>query len=163
VARTRAETGHTRPLATVFGQVTVTRIAYRAPGAPNVHPADAALNLPEEKHSHGLGKLAAAADIGALYAARRPGPALDDQLLVLTCGAALRNGAAGAVGMCCRARLGAQDRLVWLRGRPAREELQRSDTPAGADSQTRRRHWRTSCGDRCRSPAPGGPGEGPPV
>jgi hypothetical protein len=31
VARTRAETGHTRPLATVFGQVTLTRIAYRAP------------------------------------------------------------------------------------------------------------------------------------
>jgi phage terminase small subunit len=30
VARIRAETGHTRPLATVFGQVTVTRIAYRA-------------------------------------------------------------------------------------------------------------------------------------
>jgi len=60
VARTRAETGHTRPLATVFGQVTVTRIAYRAPGAANLHPADAVLNLPEEKHSHGLRKLAAA-------------------------------------------------------------------------------------------------------
>jgi hypothetical protein len=59
IARTRAETGHTRPLATVFGQVTVTRIAYRAPGAPNVHPADAALSLPEEKHSHGLRELAA--------------------------------------------------------------------------------------------------------
>jgi hypothetical protein len=120
VARTRAEAGHTRPLATVFGQVTVTRIAYRAPGAPNVHPADAALNLPEEKHSHGLRRHAAAesgrgsfedaaaaitratgvaigkrqveelarraaADIDAFYAARRPGPAPDDQLLVLTC------------------------------------------------------------------------------
>jgi len=120
VVRTRAEAGHTRPLATVFGQVTVTRIAYRAPGAPNVHPADAALNLPEEKHSHGLRRLAAieaprgsfdaaaaaitratgtavgkrqaeelarraAADIGAFYATRRPGPAPDDQLLVLTC------------------------------------------------------------------------------
>ena len=46
IARTRAEKGHGRPLATVFGQVTVTRIAYRAPGAPNVHPLDAALNLP---------------------------------------------------------------------------------------------------------------------
>jgi hypothetical protein len=118
VARTRAETGHTRPLATVFGQVTVTRIAYRAPGAANLHPADAALNLPEEKHSHGLRKLAAAeaprgsfeaageaitratgmtvgkrqveqlaraaaADIDAFYAARRPGPAGDDALLVM--------------------------------------------------------------------------------
>jgi len=56
IARTRAETGHQRPLATVFGQVTVTRIAHRAAGAANVHPADAALNLPEEKHSHGLRK-----------------------------------------------------------------------------------------------------------
>src|SRR5229473_3569735 len=57
-ALTHAERDHHRPLATVFGQVTVTRMAYRAPGAPNVHPLDAALNLPEEKHSHGLRKLA---------------------------------------------------------------------------------------------------------
>jgi hypothetical protein len=60
IPRTRAEKGHTRPRATVFGQVRVTRMAYRAPGVPNVHPADAALNLPEEKQSHGLRKLAAA-------------------------------------------------------------------------------------------------------
>jgi hypothetical protein len=59
VARTRAEAGHTRPLATVFGQVRVSTIAYRAPGAANLHPADAALNLPGEEHSHGLRKLAA--------------------------------------------------------------------------------------------------------
>jgi hypothetical protein len=59
IARARAERGHARPLGTVFGQVTVTRMAYRAPGAPNVHPADGQLNLPEEKHSHGLRKLAA--------------------------------------------------------------------------------------------------------
>jgi hypothetical protein len=59
IARTRAEKGHGRPLATKFGQVTVSRMAYRAPGAANVHPLDAALNLPEEKHSHGLRKLAA--------------------------------------------------------------------------------------------------------
>src|SRR5260370_4579439 len=59
VLRTRAEKGRERPLATKFGQVTVSRIAYRAPGAPNVHPLDAALNLPEEKHSHGLRKLSA--------------------------------------------------------------------------------------------------------
>ena len=58
-ARTRAERGRTRPLVTVFGQVTVSRIAYRSPGLPNVHLLDAALNLPEEKHSHGLRKLAA--------------------------------------------------------------------------------------------------------
>ena len=59
VVRTRAERGRERPLMTKFGQVTVPRIAYRSPGRPNVHAADAALNLPEEKHSHGLRKMAA--------------------------------------------------------------------------------------------------------
>ena len=119
MARTRAEKGHSRQLATVFGQVTVSRIAYRAPGAGNVHPLDAALNLPAEKQSHGLRKLAAiesargsfddaaaaitratgvtigkrqaeelalraAADVDAFYAGRRPGPAPDEHVLVLT-------------------------------------------------------------------------------
>lgn len=60
IARTRAEKGHSRALASVFGEVTVSRIAYRAPGASNVHIADAELNLPPGKHSHGLCKLAAA-------------------------------------------------------------------------------------------------------
>ena len=46
-------------LGTVFGKVTVSRMAYRAPGRGNLHPADAALNLPVERHSHGLRKLAA--------------------------------------------------------------------------------------------------------
>ena len=59
IPRTRAEKGRTRPLVTKFGQVVVSRIAYRVPGRPNVHPLDAELNLPEEKHSHGLRKLAA--------------------------------------------------------------------------------------------------------
>src|SRR6266567_2641454 len=59
VVRTRAERGRTRPLVTKFGQVMVSRIAYRSPGGSNVHLLDAALNLPEEKHSHGLRKLAA--------------------------------------------------------------------------------------------------------
>ena len=59
VPRTRAEKSRTRPLVTRFGQVTVSRIAYRSPGRGNVHLLDAALNLPEEKHSHGLRKLAA--------------------------------------------------------------------------------------------------------
>jgi hypothetical protein len=57
--RTRVETGHDRGLATIFGEVTVSRWAYREPGRPNLHPADAVLNLPPEKHSHGLRKLAA--------------------------------------------------------------------------------------------------------
>ena len=59
VVRTRAEKDRTRPLVTRFGQVTVSRIAYRSPGRSNMHLLDAALNLPEEKHSHGLRKLAA--------------------------------------------------------------------------------------------------------
>jgi hypothetical protein len=54
-----AEDGHERGLATRFGLVTVTRIAYRARGRSNLHPADAGLNLPVEKHSHGLRRLAA--------------------------------------------------------------------------------------------------------
>ena len=59
VLRGRVETGHVRALETVFGTVTVERLAYRAPGVGNLHPADAALNLPVERHSHGLRKLAA--------------------------------------------------------------------------------------------------------
>jgi len=59
VRRTRVETGHTRELATIFGQVHVARLAYRTPGQPNLHPADGMLNLPPEKHSHGLRRLAA--------------------------------------------------------------------------------------------------------
>ena len=59
VARGRVEHDHRRVLGTVFGEVTVTRMAYRAPGHGNLHPADAALNLPVERHSHGLRKLAA--------------------------------------------------------------------------------------------------------
>ncbi len=54
------EVGHRRRLTTVFGEVDVTRLAYRRRGHRNLHPADAALNLPTEKHSHGLRRLAAA-------------------------------------------------------------------------------------------------------
>ena len=39
------------PLATVFGTVTATRIAYRAPLSAKLHPMDAALNLPIERAS----------------------------------------------------------------------------------------------------------------
>ncbi|MGY5129366.1 hypothetical protein [Streptomyces nigrescens] len=46
VERRTLEPGHTRQLATRFGTVTVTRIAYRAKGAVNLYPADAELNLP---------------------------------------------------------------------------------------------------------------------
>ena len=59
LGRTRVESGHTRALTTVFGEVSVSRKAYRAPGEANLHPADGQLNLPAVKHSHGLRRLAA--------------------------------------------------------------------------------------------------------
>lgn len=59
VPRGSVEAGHDRGLATVFGGVTVRRLAYRRRGHANLHPADAALNLPAERHSHGLRRLAA--------------------------------------------------------------------------------------------------------
>ena len=59
ITRTRLETGHGRLLSTLFGTVTVTRCAWRAPGAPNYRPADAALSLPAGRHSRSLAKLAA--------------------------------------------------------------------------------------------------------
>jgi len=57
--RGQCEPGHQRPLGSVFGAVSVTRNAYRARGCGRLYPADAALNLPEGLHSHGLRRLAA--------------------------------------------------------------------------------------------------------
>lgn len=59
VSHARVEAGHQRHLATVFGDVEVTRLAYRARGRANLYPGDAVLNLPAERHSHGLRRLAA--------------------------------------------------------------------------------------------------------
>jgi hypothetical protein len=59
VPRGAAEAGHERGLATVFGEVQVRRLAYRRRGHANLHPADGVLNLPDEKHSHGLRAVAA--------------------------------------------------------------------------------------------------------
>jgi hypothetical protein len=56
MVRTRSETGRERTLASVFGPVTLSRMAYRAPGVPAVHPLDEQLALPAGKHSHGLAK-----------------------------------------------------------------------------------------------------------
>jgi hypothetical protein len=53
------ETDHVRPLSTLFGNVAVTRFAYRHRGHANLYPADGLLNLPAERHSHGLRRLAA--------------------------------------------------------------------------------------------------------
>jgi hypothetical protein len=59
VPRVHVEPAHGRALETVFGEVQVRRLAYRARGQENLYPADAQLNLPGEKHSHGMRRLAA--------------------------------------------------------------------------------------------------------
>jgi hypothetical protein len=59
VRRGCVERGRRRSLQTVFGEVQVSRIAYRAKAHGNLCPADGALNLPAEKHSHGLRRLCA--------------------------------------------------------------------------------------------------------
>jgi hypothetical protein len=67
VARRAVEQGHERGLLSVFGEVRVQRLAYRAPGVPNLYPADAVLNLPAEKHSHGVRRLAAVEAVRGCY------------------------------------------------------------------------------------------------
>ena len=59
IAHRAVEAGHRRPLATIFGTVEVTRRGYRHRGHTNLYPADGQLNLPVERHSHGLRRLAA--------------------------------------------------------------------------------------------------------
>jgi hypothetical protein len=54
VPRPRSEHGHTRTVLTMLGTVTVTRRAYRAPGAANLYPRDAVLNLPTRRYSWAL-------------------------------------------------------------------------------------------------------------
>jgi len=58
-ARGTVEAGRARGLASVFGELSVGRLAYRERGAQDLHPADALLNLPAERHSHGLRRVAA--------------------------------------------------------------------------------------------------------
>jgi hypothetical protein len=43
-----------RHVETVLGRVPVPRLAYQAPGSADLHPMDAALNLPREIFSHGV-------------------------------------------------------------------------------------------------------------
>ena len=57
--RRSVERGHERDLHTVLGEVQVTRRAYRALGSENLYPADARLNLPPVRHSHGIRRLTA--------------------------------------------------------------------------------------------------------
>ncbi len=48
-----------RQLETLVGRVPVSRLAYQAPGVPDLHPMDAALNLPREMFSHGIRRMVA--------------------------------------------------------------------------------------------------------
>jgi len=59
IGRPHVEAGHRRTLTTLYGDVQVTRLAYRQRGQSNLYPADAQLNLPQEQYSHGLRRLAA--------------------------------------------------------------------------------------------------------
>ncbi len=120
IDRGSVEADHERALTTVFGEVEVHRLAYRRKGHANLHPADAALNLPAEKHSHGLRRFAAleaargsfdgaveaierssgqalgkrqveglaersAIDFDDFYEGRKPPPAEDGDVVVLSC------------------------------------------------------------------------------
>ena len=67
VAHKAVEAGHRRPLASIFGPVDVERLAYRHRGHPNRSPADAVLNLPTERYSHGLRPLAAIEAVRGSY------------------------------------------------------------------------------------------------
>ena len=53
------EEGHGRGLASVFGPVRVTRMAYRNRREPNLYPADARQVLPDDPYSLGMRALAA--------------------------------------------------------------------------------------------------------
>lgn len=48
-----------RHLETLLGRVPVPRLAYQAPGTTDLHPMDAALNLPREMFSHGIRRIVA--------------------------------------------------------------------------------------------------------
>jgi hypothetical protein len=48
-----------RQVETVLGRVRVPRLAYQSPGASDLHPMDAVLNLPREMFSHGIRRMVA--------------------------------------------------------------------------------------------------------
>ncbi|MFD4764695.1 ISKra4 family transposase [Streptomyces sp. NPDC058439] len=65
--RTYRETGRARQLTCLFGTVSVTRLAWRSRGRPDVHPADVALSLPRGRHSAGIKRLAVREAIRSSY------------------------------------------------------------------------------------------------
>lgn len=54
VVRTHCRCGCERSLMSFFGEVTICRKGYGAPGVESVFPLDGELNLPKDKYSHGL-------------------------------------------------------------------------------------------------------------
>jgi hypothetical protein len=58
VARESARNSE-RHLETLLGRVPVPRLSYQAPGTTDLHPMDAALNLPREMFSHGIRRMVA--------------------------------------------------------------------------------------------------------
>jgi hypothetical protein len=54
VRRTHCRAGCTRPLMSLFGEVTVKRLGYGARVQDSIFPLDAPLNLLRDKYSHGL-------------------------------------------------------------------------------------------------------------
>ncbi|MDA8298185.1 MAG: ISKra4 family transposase [Actinomycetota bacterium] len=67
VGRPAVERDHRRQLSSVFGEVRVDRLAYRARGQENLYVADGVLNLPAEHASHGVRRLAARAAAGGSF------------------------------------------------------------------------------------------------
>jgi len=59
VERRALERDHRRPLASVFGEVSVGRLAYRQRGEENLYVTDGVLNLPTERASHGVRRIVA--------------------------------------------------------------------------------------------------------
>lgn len=118
VDRGAVEAGHERTLATVFGQVTVRRLAYRRRGRPNLHPTDGTLNLPAERHSHGLRRLAAVeAARGSYDGAVEAIGRVTGQQLGKTPGRAARRPLGGRLRRLLR-HTGATAGRAWRRGRP---------------------------------------------
>ncbi|WP_443074387.1 hypothetical protein [Streptomyces sp. NBC_01462] len=67
VPRTHRERGRARQLTCLFGTVSVTRLAWRNRGRPDVRPADATLSLPRGRHSAGRRRLAVREAIHSSY------------------------------------------------------------------------------------------------
>jgi hypothetical protein len=92
MARTRAEKGRSRILGTCFGDVPVSRTAYRRAGASDLHPADGQLNLPPRRDSRAMQKLTVihaadrsyenAADAVERATGQRPGKRQAEEMMI---------------------------------------------------------------------------------